>query len=93
MRHLVVIAVLMFVGSMFVSSSANAADPRVRGEVTGWGTSYQYAGADAERQLRKIEDEHPGYYCKVTGFTKGIEPLHDPPCWLTKYFYLKKSKP
>jgi hypothetical protein len=47
---------------------------------------------DADRQLREIEAEHPGYYCKVTGFKDGVQPLHDPPCWLKKFFILKESK-
>ncbi len=92
MRHLIVIAVLMFVGSIFVSSFANATGPQVRSEVTGWGTSYQYANADADRQLREIDLANPGYWCKVTGSSQDVEPLHNPPCWVKKGYILKEIK-
>ncbi len=91
MRNLVVIAVVMLVGSMFVSTFANAADPQCRSTVTGWGTTGQEALADADQQLRDIEKDNPGHWCEVTGFKEGEELSHDPPCWLTKSYILRKS--
>ncbi len=97
MRNQVAVAVVMLVASMFVFSFTTAADlppfEENRGSVTGWGDTYQEAQWDAQQQVAKINEATPGWYPKVTGFIQGEEPTHDPPCWVTKFYIMKKSGP
>jgi len=97
MRSQVALAVVMLVASVFAFSFAAAEDAppfeMTRASVTGWGETYQEAAWDAQQQLAKINEENPGWYPKVTGFVQGEEPTHDPPCYVTKFYIMKKSNP
>ena len=78
MRNLIAVAVVMLVASVVVSFAV-AQPPLVedsRGNIVGWGYTYQEAQRDAYQQADAV-----GKPYKVCGFRSGTNPHHDPHCW------------
>ncbi|NQT16469.1 MAG: hypothetical protein HQ582_27165 [Planctomycetes bacterium] len=94
MRSRIVVAVVVFAAAMCVSSFAVADVPSgedSRATVLGWGDSYQNASWAAQQAANKIAKETNQTY-KVDGYTKGVNPFHNPPCWWKLYVTFQKKQ-
>lgn len=93
MRSRIIVAVVMFAAAMSASAVAVADFPPIdesRAPVVGWGNTYQEACRNAYAIANEIAEETNQTY-KVTGYVKGKNLFHDPPCWWELHVHFQKK--